>query len=121
MYIRLAALILSVLLPLALRAQTTSVLPDPHHAQSGVVVAGIEAGQGNIQREQQMQDRRGQREFERRKQLELMERQRELDRQQRKIEQQRRQLLQLQAESDAQRAAIHPSQSASTRGTPEAR
>src|SRR5438552_16194372 len=107
MYVRLAAPILSIaLLPLGLHAH--SVAPDSYQSPGGAVVAGIEAEQRYMLREQEIEDRRRQREFDRREQLERMERRREMDRQQREMDHQRRQLLQLQAEIEAQRAAIQP-------------
>jgi hypothetical protein len=105
MYARLATLILPVVLPLALHAQTVGVFPDPHQAPGRTVVADAGAGQRYMQREQQTQDRRGQQAFDYREKLELTERQRELDRQQRDIGQQRRQLLQLQAKIKAHQSA----------------
>ena len=107
MTVRLAASILFMLLPLALRAQTIGGLPDPYQSPGRTVVAEVEAGQRNMQREQAVEDRRRQREFDRREQLELMERQRELDRQQRAVKQQRQQLLQLQAQSGT--SSVKPS------------
>ena len=119
MYARLSATMLSIVLPLGLRAQTISVLPQPYKSPAAIVVAGIEADQRYMKREQEMEDHRRQQEFERREQLERMERRREMDRQQREAEHQRRQLLQLQAK--AQRAAIQQSQSTSIRRATELR
>jgi hypothetical protein len=103
MYVKLAAAILSIVLPLALRAH--SISPSDRNQSGAAVVGGIEAGKREMHREQEMDDRRRQQEFDRRVQLERTELQREMDRQQRKEEQQRRQLLQLQAQSEAQRTA----------------
>ena len=104
MYVRLAAAIVSIALPLALRAHTISA-SEPNPSSGGAVVAGIAAGQLEMHREQEVDDRRKQREFDHRVQLERIERKRQIDRQQRSEEQQRRRLLQLQARSDAQRVA----------------
>src|SRR4029077_7095448 len=105
MYARLAALILPLVLPLALRAQTVAVLPDPYQSPGATVVADVGAGQRYMQREQQTQDRRRKQAFDHLEKLEVTERQRELGRQQRDIGQQRRQLLQLQAKIEAHRSA----------------
>ena len=102
MTLRLAASILAMVLPVALRAQTVGVIADPYRSPgTAVVAADLEAGQRNMQREVGMEDRRRQREFDRQEKLELAERQREIDRQQRAMKQQTRQLLQLQQPSTA--------------------
>jgi hypothetical protein len=106
MYARLATLILPLVLPLALHAQTMGVHPDSYQAAGGTVIADAGAGQRYMQREQQTQDRRGQQAFDYREKLELTELQRELDRQHRDIGQQRRQLLQIQAKIKAHQPAI---------------
>jgi len=106
MYARLAASILLTVLPLALGAQTMSDLPDPARSSDGAAVNGTEAGQRHMQRAQETEAKRRRSEFARQEQLERMEGQRQMDRRRRQVEEQRRQLLNLQAKSEAQRAAI---------------
>lgn len=106
MYVRLAASILLTVLPLALGAQTMSVLPDPSRSPGGAIANGTEAGQRHMQRAQEIEEKRRRSEFARQEQLERMEGQRQMDRRRRQVEEQRRQLLNLQAKSEAQRAAI---------------
>ena len=123
MYVKLAASILSMLLPLGLRAQTIGVLPDLYPSPGGVIVetVGADAGQRYMQREQQIEERRRQRELDRLAQLERVEQRHEVDRQKREIADQRRQLLQLQAKIDAQRAAIPQTQGTGTKERAEPR
>ena len=106
MYVRLAASILLTVLPLALGAQTMSVLADPSRSPGGTIANGTEAGQRHMQRAQEVEEKRRRSEFARQEQLERKEGQRQMDRRRRQVEEQRRQLLNLQAKSEAQRAAI---------------
>jgi hypothetical protein len=84
---KIAAWMLLAALPLGADAQTVSVSGAP-------AIDAIEARQ-HMQRQQQIEDRRRQREFYRQTRLERMERQREMERSQHAIAEQRRQLQQL--------------------------
>jgi len=106
MHARLAASILSMLLPLAVHAQTISVVQDSNRSSGGAAANATEAEQRHMQRAQEIADRRRHSEFARQEQLERMEGQRQMDRRRRQVEEQRRQLLNLQAKAEAQRAAI---------------
>jgi TolA-binding protein len=119
MYSKIAASILLLILPLGVGAQTVWVFPEPYQPPGGAVVDGIEAGQRYVQRQQEMEDRRRQRELDRQEQLERMERQREADQEQREMAEQRRQLQQLRAEIESRRAAAREPQSAGARATSE--
>ena len=121
MHSKFAAAILLAILPLAVGAQTVWVFPDLYQSPGGAVVAGTEAGQRSLQRQQEMADRRRQQEVDRQERLERMELQREIDHERRQIAEQRKQLQQLSAKMESRRAAAQEQQSAGTRVTSEQR
>ena len=106
MHARLAASILSMVLPLGIHAQTIAVAQDPDRSAGGAVVDATEAGQRHMERAQAIEAKRRRSEFVRQEQLERLEGQRQMDRRRRQVEEQRRQLLNLQAKTEAQRPAI---------------
>jgi hypothetical protein len=121
MHSKFVAPILLAILPLAVGAQNVLVFSDLYQSLGAAVVAGTEAGQRSMQRQQEMEDRRRQQEFDRQERLERMELEREIDHQRRQIAEQRKQLQHLSVKMESQRAAAHEDQSAGTRVRSEPR
>jgi exonuclease VII large subunit len=121
MHSKVAAAMLIAILPLAVGAQTVWVFPDVYQSPGEVVVAGTDAGQRSLQRQQEMEDRRRQQEVDRQERLERMELQREMDHARREIAEQRKQLQHLSAKMELQRTAAQEQQIVETRVTSEPR